>query len=277
MDTRNKWVEKDRVKCNMLKQKSRLKWSIEGDENTRFFHSAIKRRNMKNNIRGLHINGLWQESPNEIKEEVFRFFKNQFEDRNPTMNGYSMLGFEITRISCEEAINLEKPFTEEEVWDAIKNCGSSKAPGPDGFNFKFYRKFRWLVKDTLMAAIHWFWDHYEISAVSVLVNGSPTKEFSLQRGIRQGDPFSPYLFIIASEGLNVFTNIAVRDGLIRGVQIGLDNTSISHLQFADDTIFFGHWGKRNISNVQKTLLCFEKVSGLKINMGKSCVIGVGVS
>ncbi|XP_071738800.1 uncharacterized protein [Rutidosis leptorrhynchoides] len=114
------------------------------------------------------------------------------------------------------------------------------------------------------------------ASISVLVNGSPTREFNLQKGIRQGDPLSPYLFIIASEGLNILVNIAVRDGLVRGVGIGDNRIRISHLQFADDTIFFGEWNNRNVSNVHKTLACFEKVSGLKINMSKSLLYGIGI-
>ncbi|XP_071715009.1 uncharacterized protein [Rutidosis leptorrhynchoides] len=115
------------------------------------------------------------------------------------------------------------------------------------------------------------------ASISVLVNESPTREFNLQKGVRQGDPLSPFLLIIASEGLNILSNITVRDGLIRGVNIGKDNVRVSHLQFADDTIFFGDWGYRNASSIHKTLSCFEKVSGLRINMSKSQLFRIGVT
>ncbi|XP_071715148.1 uncharacterized protein [Rutidosis leptorrhynchoides] len=274
-------------------------------------------------------------------------------------------------------------FTEDEVWLAIKDCGVSKAPGPNGFNFHFYHKYWNVIKEDLMKAIQWFWSsgditigcntsfitlipkksnpinlrdyrpisliggYYKIlskllanrirsvidklvgveqsafirgrsildiilianklvgdvknnkarcfifkadfekafdsarwnflfdimrkmgfgskwlkwiescfksASISVLVNGSPTKEFRLQRGIRQGDPLSPYLFIIASEGLNILAKIAARKKIIRGVEIGRDRINITHLQFANDTIFFGDWHKRNISNVHTSVL-----------------------
>lgn len=51
---------------------------------------------------------------------------------------------------------LELPFEEEEVWEAVKRCGCSKAPGPDGFNFKFIKKFWGVIKEELMKALKWF-------------------------------------------------------------------------------------------------------------------------
>ncbi|XP_071712212.1 uncharacterized protein [Rutidosis leptorrhynchoides] len=123
----------------------------------------------------------------------------------------------------------------------------------------------------------WMGSCFRSASISVLVNGSPTLEFHLKRGIRQGDQLSPYLFIIASEGLNLLTNIAIRDGLLRGVDIGKNQVNVSHLQFADDTIFFGKWGRKNIKNILKTLTCFENSSGLKVNMSKSSLYGIGVS
>ncbi|GKC80277.1 transposon TX1 [Tanacetum coccineum] len=75
--------------------------------------------------------------------------------------------------------------------------------------------------------------------MSILVNGSPTEEFRLGRGVRQGDPLSPFLFVLAAEGLNAIVNEAVDKGIFRGVRIGSNRVMVSHLQYADDTIFFG--------------------------------------
>ncbi|XP_071728217.1 uncharacterized protein [Rutidosis leptorrhynchoides] len=58
---------------------------------------------------------------------------------------------------------LEAKFSDEEIWDAIKNCDPSKAPCPDDFNLKFYKKFLWLIKDDLKAALDWFWSKESIS------------------------------------------------------------------------------------------------------------------
>nr|GEW04791.1 hypothetical protein [Tanacetum cinerariifolium] len=72
---------------------------------------------------------------------------------------------------------------------------------------------------------------------SVLVNGSPTDEFELHRGLRQGDPLSHFLFILAIEGLHAYTSKAESLGLFKGCSVGRDNLYISHLMYADDVIF----------------------------------------
>ncbi|XP_071705147.1 uncharacterized mitochondrial protein AtMg01250-like [Rutidosis leptorrhynchoides] len=115
------------------------------------------------------------------------------------------------------------------------------------------------------------------ASISILVNGSPTNEFSLEKGVRQGDPLSPYLFIMVAEGLNLLIKRAIDVGLIKGVEVRNENILVSHLQYADDTIFFGEWSRRNACNVMKLLKCFEKLSGLKVNFLKSCMHGMGVN
>ncbi|XP_071727035.1 uncharacterized protein [Rutidosis leptorrhynchoides] len=67
LDTRRKWLEREKTKSNMAKQKARVKWIVEGEENSKFFHSVIKRRLSKQNIRGLNINGVWSEDPMDVK------------------------------------------------------------------------------------------------------------------------------------------------------------------------------------------------------------------
>ncbi|PWA60691.1 hypothetical protein CTI12_AA380880 [Artemisia annua] len=74
--------------------------------------------------------------------------------------------------------------------------------------------------------------------VSVLVNGSPTLEFKMEKGVRQGDPLSPFLYLVAAEGLNVTLKDDVTNGLFKRVKIGRNDIQISHLQYADDTLIF---------------------------------------
>ncbi|GJX41196.1 RNA-directed DNA polymerase, eukaryota [Tanacetum coccineum] len=116
----------------------------------------------------------------------------------------------------------------------------------------------------------------ESATSSVLVNGSPTKEFALERGIRQGDPLSPFLFLIVAESLNVAMQEVVQGGLFDGVKVGSDGIEVSHLQYADDTIFVGDWNRRNIISLMKLLKCFQMASGLKVNLNKSTLFGIGV-
>jgi len=85
--------------------------------------------------------------------------------------------------------------------------------------------------------IKWVKGCLETATVSVLVNGSPTEEFKPTRGLRQGDPLAPFLFLIVAEGLAGLVRKAVKEDLLRGIKVGRDEVDCCLLQFADDTLF----------------------------------------
>lgn len=111
---------------------------------------------------------------------------------------------------------------------------------------------------------------------SVLINGSPTLEFNIKRGIRQGDPLSSFLFAIALEGLSVSIKEACSQNLFDGVSLPNNGPTISHLMYADDVSFVGEWSESNLINLNRILRCFYIALGLKVNLHKSKVFGVGV-
>jgi hypothetical protein len=76
---------------------------------------------------------------------------------------------------------------------------------------------------------------------SVLVNGTPSGFFSSSRGLRQGDPLSPLLFVIVMEALSKMFAVSIRMGFLSGFSVGFSSNgvfNISHLFFADDTLVF---------------------------------------
>ncbi|GJW52228.1 RNA-directed DNA polymerase, eukaryota, reverse transcriptase zinc-binding domain protein [Tanacetum coccineum] len=122
--------------------------------------------------------------------------------------------------------------------------------------------------------ISWINGCLRSATASILVNGSPTREYQINRGLRQGDPLSPFLFIIAMEGLHVAVEDAISAGLYRGITV--NTLTLSHFFFADDALFIGEWSRANIKNMATILDCFHRVSGLKINFHKSNLVGIGI-
>jgi len=124
--------------------------------------------------------------------------------------------------------------------------------------------------------IRWNESCLESSMVSVLVNGSPTTEFVPKKGLRQGDPFASFLFLIVVEGLSGVVREAERLGLLKVLKIGRNGVRISVLQFADDTMFICKDNILNIVTIKSILRCFELASRLKVNLFKSSIGGIGV-
>ncbi|XP_071700166.1 uncharacterized protein [Rutidosis leptorrhynchoides] len=116
------------------------------------------------------------------------------------------------------------------------------------------------------------------SRASLLINGSPSEEFSIERGLRLGDPLSPFLFIIGMEGLQAAINDAFNAALYSGIRVGNPSyqVTISNCLFADDVLFVGEWNDENAYNLLAILACFSTFSGLKINLQKSSLFGLGV-
>lgn len=106
----------------------------------------------------------------------------------------------------------------------------------------------------------------------ILINGAATKSFSPNCGLRQGDPLSPYLFLLC---LNVFshhlTNLQLTKK-ISGVKIAkLQGPKVNHLLFADDCVLFFKANMETCNIVNNLLLRFASISGLKVNTNKSQV------
>lgn len=88
--------------------------------------------------------------------------------------------------------------------------------------------------------IKWIESYITSARVSVLVNGSPSMEFGMERGWRQGDPLAPLLFLVVAEGLNGLVQQALHWGKFAGYKLGRhEEVTVSLLQFADDTLFIG--------------------------------------
>ncbi|XP_058732909.1 uncharacterized protein LOC131604490 [Vicia villosa] len=111
--------------------------------------------------------------------------------------------------------------------------------------------------------------------MSVLVNGSPTREFSVTRGLRKGDPLSPFLFLLVAEGFEEMVKVASSLGDFKGFSLD-DHNHFELLQFADDTILIGENSWNNLCTFKVILRGFELVSDLRVNLNKSRLFGVNL-
>ncbi|GKA96117.1 putative RNA-directed DNA polymerase, eukaryota, reverse transcriptase zinc-binding domain protein [Tanacetum coccineum] len=307
-----------------LRQKSRIKWAVVGDENSRFFHSILRNNYANFSIKGINVNGAWIESPDDIKQAALDQFLARFKEEDMVRPSFSSSRFRS--LSSDVVVALESEFTMEELKDAVWNCDGSKSPGPDGFNFNFI-KYYWEVLKTD------FWNcmkHFE--QIGSLANGCNASIVVLIP--KKNDPLSFFDYLPISligcvykviskllssrlacvidsvvgpnqsvfiEGRQILDGCLIDNEIIRmaslenqklllfkvtileacivglynGISLTLNGANISLLQYADDALFFSEWSRWNANNLIHILKCFELGSGLKVNLAKSRIIGVG--
>ncbi|KAG7559442.1 Endonuclease/exonuclease/phosphatase superfamily [Arabidopsis thaliana x Arabidopsis arenosa] len=119
--------------------------------------------------------------------------------------------------------------------------------------------------------VHWIMQCVSTVSYSILLNGSAQGSITPQRGIRQGDPLSPYLFILCSEVLSGLCSKAQTDGSLPGIRVALGSPRVNHLLFADDTMFFCRSDEQSCQVLLQILQRYESASGQMINKGKSAI------
>lgn len=144
---------------------------------------------------------------------------------------------------------------------------------------KAYDRLNWNYLEKVLESFgfnrRWIaWIHSLISSpnFSILVNRTPTKTFNASRGIRQGDPLSPFLFILAAEGLGRFIKQEREANRIKGLNLWGNNLPLTHQQFVDDIMLFGEPTVKEVRYLRRILDLFAEASGLEINRDKSCII-----
>lgn len=113
------------------------------------------------------------------------------------------------------------------------------------------------------------------SHISIMINVSPTEEIDISRGLRQGDPLAPFLFLVVAEGLSGLMHKALDTGNFKGFHVG-DDIHFPFLQYVDDTIFQGEATWENLWSLKAILRGFELASGLKVNFSKGNLFGINV-
>lgn len=141
---------------------------------------------------------------------------------------------------------------------------------------KAYDRVSWSFLESIMLKMGFEprWVKWMIMCVNsveynVLMNHEEVGPIIPERGLRQGDPLSPYLYILCAEGLSSLIRSAERRGLIHGVKICRGAPVISHLLFADDSFPFFQANEREVSVMKHLLFVDESATGQAINYQKS--------
>lgn len=106
---------------------------------------------------------------------------------------------------------------------------------------------------------------------SVLMNGVASSYILPSRGLRQGDPLSPYLFLLCSEGFTALIQKAAQANCLHGVRISRGAPMITHLLFTDDRLLFCNASIEECQIIKEILYIYEKASGQKVNCDKTSI------
>ncbi|XP_050217745.1 uncharacterized protein LOC126668598 [Mercurialis annua] len=385
------------------RQRAKSFWMKAGDSNSKFFHSAASVRKRRNRLLKLRDDdGNWKHSEEEINDTLRKYFVNLFvgNGSNP-----ELVEFDVDNtVTDDQNESLVQPITEEEVRRAAFSMHNEKAPGPDGLNPAFYKRY-WsivgadvvlmcmkfmetgklevglndtcitlipksndpefvtdlrpislcnvaykilskvlanrmkhlmpcIISDTQSAFVegrlitdnflvayeigHFLkrkrrgklgvaalkidmskaYDRFEWGFVRIMLlkmgftirwvdlliecvstvwyvaigdsfSGDPIVPI---RGLRQGDPLSPYLFTVCAEGLSRLLAMEERRGRLHGVSICRGSPAVSHLLFADDCYFFFRASNEEAEVIKSVLGSYESMSGKKVNLHKTSIL-----
>ncbi|KAL0010115.1 hypothetical protein SO802_005223 [Lithocarpus litseifolius] len=106
---------------------------------------------------------------------------------------------------------------------------------------------------------------------SILVNGEPQGLIQPTRGIRQGDPLSPFLFLLCTKGLHGLIQQSVRMRELKGLSISWHGPRLTHLLFADDSLLFRRATTVECRKIMEILDIYEEGSGQKVNKNKTAI------
>jgi hypothetical protein len=143
---------------------------------------------------------------------------------------------------------------------------------------KAYDKISWHYMIKILEAfgfsqhwISWIVSLFSTTSYSLLINGAPAKPFWPTRGIRQGDPLSPFLFIMMMEGLSRSIKSTTATGEITSITPFKNCPTSTHQQFMDDTLLHGIATVKEEKAYKRILEEFNEASGVDINHSKSMI------
>ena len=141
---------------------------------------------------------------------------------------------------------------------------------------KVYDRVEWVCLEKIMERLGFhprlrvlMMQCVSIVTYSIRINGKPKCHIVPSRGLRQGDPLSPYLFLLCAEGLYALIKKAVVEGSMEGISVCRNGPCLSHLFFADDHLIFCKASIEECESFQRILKVYEDASGQQLNRAKT--------
>ena len=143
---------------------------------------------------------------------------------------------------------------------------------------KAYDRVEWKFLEEIMKKIgfHPKWITMLVECIntvsySILINGEPDGIIQPTRGLRQGDPLSPYLFLLCAEGFHSLIKKAEMEGDLQGVSLCQHGPKVTHLFFADDSLLFSKASTAAYARIQEILVVYERTFGQQVNRDKTTI------
>ena len=140
---------------------------------------------------------------------------------------------------------------------------------------KAYDRVSWIYLQVILTKmgfgvsfITWVMSSLTSVSFSVLINGVASSFFRSGRGLRQGCPLAPLLFLVVAEGLSRALLSAKNNGIFRGISFG-NKLSLTHVLFVDDIVMITDGSAQSLFMLYEILMDFTKSSGMMINENKS--------
>lgn len=117
--------------------------------------------------------------------------------------------------------------------------------------------------------IDWVMSMITMPIMSILLNRTPIEAFNPSKGFRQGDPLSPFLFILVVDGLGRMIKARVNSGQLKRLRLWGEELPLTHQQFVDDVMLYGQANLKEAKQLMEILGEFTKAIGTEISKDKS--------
>ncbi|CAH1447585.1 unnamed protein product [Lactuca virosa] len=269
-----------------LKQRAKVQWLKEGDSNSAYFHKVVRGKININIVETIMGNdGNWKEGDEACKQIVkyFSDFLGVDSDVSPIINPEDL--FE-NKLNQDQAFDMVKEVTCEEIKAAVFDIDDDKAPGPDGYTSKFFKAAWVIVGDDFCKAVKEFFckekilkeinataialvpkvqtpgkvgDYRPIACCNVVykcISKLIVKRIRDFLGFLVSDNQSAFI-----PGRSILDNVLLSQELVRGYHINRGAQKITHLCFADDLMLFCHGNTGSIRIVKKAMDEFAGTAG----------------